>query len=240
MYFKSTVSKRHFSASITILILLTLSSVGFGQSSYTNIYVSGNDVVAYGQMSGTYMMGSHVDTTNISLYGPSSSATGFGGTSASASLPIGGGGIFNAYTSHDSFCPDSGVTYYGVASSSASITVSVSSCTDTCTPCRDLRQPKEIVCSGGLAVCEAQAFNTWNNAMTTCENNNFCNPNSPVYNPDQCENCKDTANTTYAVAIAGCLAGWQYVCRPLITPDCDTFPTYQKGDCSACSNWPPL
>ena len=117
------VGKGLFNAAITGMLLFTLMGTVWGQSSYTDVYVSGDSVVAYGSMIGGYPRGSHTDSTSISLSGPSGYASSGGGTSATVYLTVGDGGTFTAYTSHDSYCPDSNTNYAGVASSSGQTTV---------------------------------------------------------------------------------------------------------------------
>jgi hypothetical protein len=220
---------------ISALLLSALQSICLGQiSSYTEMSDDGDSVVAYGAILDDYSMGTHINTTVVTLSSPSgNSAQSSGGDSATVWILVDADGYYTADTTHDSWCPYTQQTISPSGGSDNQRT----RCVDTCTSCRASRQPKEVACLAALGTCEAAALVAYNNAMTACDNNNFCNPNHPQYNQQQCDNCRSTANENYAIATAAC--GGAFVgCRALITPDCD-LPTYKKANCDQCDNFPP-
>jgi hypothetical protein len=224
---------------LSALLLLALHSICLGQiSSYTDVSVSGDSVVAYGAILDDYSHGQHINTTVLTLSSPSgASVQSTGGDSTSAYISIDADGYYIANTSHESWCPYTQASFPSGGSSQQT-----SACVDTCTACRASRHPKEAACALTLAGCEANALSKYNNAMTACDNNNYCNPNHPAYNQQQCDNCKGAANETLLIDQGIC--GGAYVgCRFLITPNCDETQykkPNQSGGCDQCNNWPPF
>jgi hypothetical protein len=191
-------TNRLASAMISALFLLALNSICFGQIySYTDAYAGSDSVSAYGGIVADYGDPGHVNTSTITITAPDgSSSSSSGGWSASTSIAITADGWYGASTTHTTWCPitnditDSGQSGTGVQAA-----------VDTCTPCQAERSNKRLQCIGISSTCEAAALVVYNNAMTSCENNNFCNPNSPQFNQEQCDNCKGTANQNIAMAL---------------------------------------
>ncbi len=204
-----------FNAATTVLFLFTLMGTVWGQSSYTDVYVSGDSVVAYGAMIGGYGMGSHIDTTSLTLSGPPGYASSIGGSSATTYLAIGDGGVFTAYTSHDSYCPDANANFPGVASSGGQTTVPATECS----VCQGERTNKRIACIGVATTCELGFLALYNSNITSCENNPFCQENNPNYNPAECDRCKDDYWNTFLIQSAGCAAALP-ICLATTLPDC--------------------
>lgn len=227
------ISTRYSKAMISALLLFTLQGICFGQiSSYTDVGISGDSVVAYGAVLDDYSHGQHINTTVVTLSSPGGgSAQSSGGDSATSFISITEDGFYSANTSHDSWCPYTQQTFPSGGSSN-----STQACTDSCTPCRVSRHGKEIACGALLGGCETAALNKWNADIQTCDDRNYCKPNHPEYSQQQCDQCKNTAGEVFAGATAAC--GLAYVgCRALITPDCEVS-AIKKADCSACSNSP--
>ena len=220
---------RNLSQTMTFAFLIfTLQVSIFSQiSSYTDVGESGGSAVGYGAVSGGYPSGFHVSSTHVNLSGPSGSASASGGDSATAYLSVTEDGYYGANTTHEGTCPYSGGTHT-VGGSGGGQTIYV----DTCTPCQVERSSKRLICIGIASTCESAAAVVYNSAMTACENNNFCNPNSPQYNQQQCDNCKDTANQNFAIATGACTAAL-VICLEATLPDCTSK---IRADGSACSN----
>ena len=219
-------------ATLAALLVLVSSITVFGQvSSYSDLGESGGTAVGYGAVSGVYGSGWHVNSTYVSLNGPSGSASSSGGESATAYLSVTQDGFYGVSTVHEGSCPYSGSSHpIGGSGGGQNI------CVDTCTACRASREGKEVACGAVLAGCELAALNKYNGDIQTCDNQNYCKPNHPDFNQQQCDQCKSTAAEIFAGTTAGC--GVAYVgCRALITPDCEV-PTIKKADCNACSNSP--
>jgi hypothetical protein len=179
-------------------------------------------------MTGGYGMGSHIDTTYLTLSGPSSSVYGSGGTYASAELPV-VEGTFSVSACFDSFCTDSN-TSYGGGCASAQVTTT---CPDTCTACQALYGTQTGTCNINLVQCEAAAGTAFAAAMLACENNAFCQSGNPNFNQEECDRCKNTVTGIYAAAAATCGVLW-YQCRDNRV-NC-TLSIYKTATCGSCSN----
>ncbi len=212
---------------LSILFICSLSSISFGQSMYICMGEDGNSVYAAAYVSVDYMSSSHTNTTYVQISGPSGTASGSGSTSANTEVAI-ADGTFTAYAYFDSICPFTGESA-GAGSGTAQTTV----CVDTCTACKADRHSKQLLCIGASAACEAAATIVYNNAMTSCENNNFCNPNSPQYNQSQCDNCKGTANQNFAIATAACGSTFAFCYAAL--PNCADG-IKKDVQCNLCTN----
>jgi hypothetical protein len=219
-------------AALAAILILASSIAVFGQvSSYSDVGESGGSAVGYGAVSGVYGSGWHVNSTNVNLNGPSGSASASGGNSATAYLSVTQDGYYSLSTTHEGYCPYS-QSNHTIGGSGGGQNI----CADTCTACRASREGKEIACAALSAVCELAAINKYNGDIQTCDNTNYCKPNHPDYDQQQCNQCKDTAQEILIGATAACAAGY-IGCRALISPDCEV-PTIKKADCSACSNSP--
>ncbi len=238
MYNRLFISTRLGKAMLSTLLLFALHNICVGQvASYTDMYGVADSVAAYGAIYADYSQGGHTYTTTVTVYSPSgASSQSSGGNSASGFISIDTDGTYWASTAHEAWCE-----YAQIAFQAGGSNGQTQACVDTCTACRALRHPKEVVCALALTACEVKALTDYNSAMTACENNNFCNPQHANYNQQQCDNCKETANQNFAAHTALC--GTLYVgCRELITPNCDEI-QYKKpgptGACVQCDNWPP-
>jgi hypothetical protein len=106
-------------------------------------------------------------------------------------------------------------------------------CPDTCTPCRESRNNREILCYSVLAGCEAPLAAAYNSCLNGCENMAFCRQGDPNYNQQECDRCRDGCLNTFLIASAGC--GAAFGACIITLPDC-TGSDKKRSDCSACSN----
>lgn len=213
------------------LLLFALPGICLAQiSSYTDVGVSGDSVVAYGAILDDYSHGQHTNTTVVTLSSPGgSSVQSSGGDSATSYISITEDGYYSASTSHDSWCPYTQSTI----SPSGGSSNSTDACVDTCTPCQNSRDNQTILCFSALGACEGTALTVYNNAIQACDNQNYCKPNHPDYNQQQCDNCKSTASNNLVIAQGVC-AGVFTACM-FARSDC-SLSTVKKANCSACSN----
>jgi hypothetical protein len=179
---------------ITLLFLFSFPCFSFGQSVYADIWVTEDSVNGYAGMSGSYSMGSHIDTTSVSLNGAYAS----GGNYASVSVPL-YEGTFYLYASTDSYCPDSGSSYGG-----GSISIQKQVCVDECAACKIVRQQQTNAAYLNAAACEGAAFGLYEAAVQVCNNQNYCKPDHADYNPGQCDQCKNTALAILGTATGVC------------------------------------
>jgi hypothetical protein len=92
-------------------------------------------------------------------------------------------------------------------------------CMETCKPCQTTRRAAKNTCNAVGLGCAVGAANALNVAIGNCNNNAFCNPSSPQFNKDQCDNCKNTAiRSVFLVGVVGC-GGAYLICRNGL-PDC--------------------
>ncbi len=225
------ISTYYSKAMISALLLFTLQGICLGQiSSYTDVGISGDSVVAYGAISDDYSHGQHINTTTVTLSSPGGgSVQSSGGDSASSFISITEDGYYSANTSHDSWCPYTQATISPSGGSSNSTQV----CVDTCTPCLTSRNNQEILCWAALATCESGIFGAYNTAVQNCDNQNYCKTNHADFNQQQCDQCKETALQIYVAAQGACATvfGACWATRP------DCFDGIKKkGNCDICFN----
>ena len=230
--YKVSFIRTHFGkAMLAGLLLFTLQGICLAQiSSYTDVGVSGDTVVAYGAILDDYSHGQHTNTTVVTLSSPGGgSVQSSGGDSATSYISITEDGYYSASTSHDSWCPYTQSTI----SPSGGSSNSTQACVDTCTPCKNSRENQTILCYSALGACEAAALTVYNNAIQACDNQNYCKTNHPDYNQQQCDSCKNTALENLGIAQAAC--GGVFAGCMAARSDC-SLSTIKKVDCSACSN----
>ncbi len=195
------------------------------------------DVYGFGVTDSSYNQYNHESRAIVTLSSPngrvSSYDTGYGSSYATGyvylSYDENDVGAYTVNSEHWDYCPVVFADIYQGSSGSQTQT-----CTDTCTQCRTQRQNQTTLCYVVSGACEAAALVVYNNALTACTNNNFCNPQSPQYNQALCDNCKNTAHENFLIATAACattLTG----CL-LTRPNCEDG-TRQNKQCQfICSN----
>jgi hypothetical protein len=109
-------------------------------------------------------------------------------------------------------------------------------CTETCRPCKRDKLNREIICGAAATACEIAAYSAYQNGLLNCSNQAFCNPSSPMFNQQQCDNCKAAARNTFVAATAAC--GSAATGCFLTVPDCSgkvSCPNGPNGDPAACN-----
>ncbi len=243
-HYKSDLLARAIRCAMVTMIcgLVSLPALGqMGTSSYSDAWTDENgNVYSSGITDEGYNTYSHQARVVSVLTSPNGRVSwnhsGYGGSYASAIGYLGYDGndvgFYFVSSDHWSYCPYVMTDIYQGQTSNQAQT-----CTDTCTPCRNERHPKEVLCAAALATCEGTALANYNNALNACENNTFCQQSNPNYNEEECNRCRDSALDTFLIASGAC-AGVYNLCRLAITPDCSPHPTYRKANCDPCSNFP--
>ena len=77
-------------------------------------------------------------------------------------------------------------------------------CINTCDPCLRDRRNRIIACSAIAGTCETGAFIAYENALSNCSFQPYCDPANPAFNQAQCDNCRTTARNTFIAVTAAC------------------------------------
>lgn len=215
---------------IPTLLFFALQGICLAQIySYTDVSESGGLAIGYGSMSGSYEHSGHTTTTNVTLTSPSgASASETGGEYTAAYLPVDVDGWYSAITIHITDCSIGG-TSWQAGSSSGQTQV----CIDTCTPCRALRGTQTTSCQLQLGACELLAVGAYAAAIQVCNNQNYCKPDHPDYNQEQCDDCKQTALIVFGAASGACGVNLGVCLNNRV--DCENG-TYKLNCTTGCTN----
>ena len=188
---------------LPILIILVCQNICFGQVySYTSLTISGSDVVAYTDGSSSYNSSTHVYSINGNITSPSGRTASYSSSGSSATGYLGiqsEAGTFYAVANIYGSCPYSGYAHtLGVPSGQ------VTTCVDTCTPCRALRHTQTVTAEAVLATCGGGATAAYIAAINACENNTFCQSGNPNFNQGECDRCKNLVTEAYVAAGITC------------------------------------
>jgi hypothetical protein len=156
------------------------------------------------------------------------------GLSAYAYLPYDDS---NQWPPFPSICIIEQFLYLGYTVEQAQGSQPTQTCVDTCSPCKRDRRNRFIVCATAGGSCGVAAYAVYANAVNNCENQAICNPASPMFNQQQCDNCKNSAENTFIAALTACgAAGTACI---LTLPDCSVGkqscpngPTGAPGPCN--------
>lgn len=225
---KITMTNFLVKASFPVLLLLAFQSLCFGQVySYTDASASETTVYGYGAVTGTYNSNTHVYQTTTTISAPSGRnvTASNGGSSVNSSLSIEGeSGSFSLSTTHVGTCPYQGQSH-PVGGSGGSFLVP-----SKCDLCQAQRNFKRLICYGAAGGCELLALAAYNNAINACENNTFCQEGNANYNPEECNRCKDSAQTSFGIATGACSLALG-ICLETSLPDCRAEPTGNNTEC---------
>ena len=103
-------------------------------------------------------------------------------------------------------------------------------CPDTCTPCLLIRGGETAACLRGLAVLEGLATSAYFAGLQVCDNQGYCQEDSPDFDQTQCDHCKNNALEAFLVAQAAFTAIFVDCLRD--RTDCSNF---TWDDCSTCN-----
>lgn len=103
-------------------------------------------------------------------------------------------------------------------------------CPNTCTPCLIIRGEETAACLRGLALLEGLATSAYLIALHECDNQAVCQEDSPGFDQEECDHCKNNALAAFLVAQAA---------FTVIFVDCLRDRTDCSGttrtDCSLCN-----
>lgn len=137
---------------------------------------------------------------------------------------------------YPSTCVTDEILYLGYTVDQEQATQAKQPCMDTCSPCKRDRRNRFIICATAGGACGIAAYAVFANAINNCENQAICNPASPMFNQQQCDNCKNSADNSFIASMAAC--GSAATACILTLPDCSTkqsCPTGPSGPPGPCN-----
>jgi hypothetical protein len=137
----------------------------------------------------------------------------------------------NQWPPFPSICVVSQLLYLGYTAAQQQATQPNPPCQDTCKSCKRDRRNRFILCATAGGACGVAAYTAYAAGINDCENQAICNPASPMFNQQQCDNCKENKDLIFISALTACGAAGT-TCLLTTLPDCSVG----KNRCDANGN----